>query len=58
MPERHEAFAWAGLSRRSLQAKSDRPGKKFLLSAYCLRVSAVKIFTYLSQTTGIIGSFH
>jgi len=47
MPERHEAFAWAG-----------RPGKTFLLSAYCLRVSAVKIFTYLSHTTGIIGSFH
>jgi hypothetical protein len=46
-PERHEAFAWAG-----------RSGKKFLLSAYCLRVSAVKIFTYLSHTTGFIGSLH
>ena len=33
MPERHEGFAWAGLSRRSLQAESDRPGKKFLMSA-------------------------
>jgi hypothetical protein len=47
MPERHEAFAWAG-----------RPGKKFLLSAHCLRLSAVKISTYLLHTTGIIGSFH
>jgi hypothetical protein len=27
-------------------------------SFYSLRVSAVKIFTYLSHTTGIIGSFH
>jgi len=27
-------------------------------SFYCLRVSAVKIFTYLSLTTAIIGSFH
>ncbi len=27
-------------------------------SFYCLRVSAVKIFTYLSDATGIIGSFH
>ena len=27
-------------------------------SFYCLRVSAVKIVTYLSHTTGIIGSFH
>jgi hypothetical protein len=24
----------------------------------CLRVSAVKIFTYLSDAMGIIGSFH
>ena len=34
VPERHVAFAWAGLSRRSFQAKSDRPGKKYLLSAH------------------------
>jgi hypothetical protein len=27
-------------------------------SFYCLRVSAVKIFTYLSHTTAIIHSFH
>jgi hypothetical protein len=27
-------------------------------SFYCLRVSAVKIFTYLSHPTKIIGSFH
>jgi hypothetical protein len=27
-------------------------------SFYCPRVSAVKIFTHFSQTTGMIGSFH
>ncbi len=39
------AYAWAGLSRRSLQAKSDRPGKNSL-SALCLRESAVNIYLY------------
>jgi hypothetical protein len=33
MPERHEAFAWVS-----------RPGKNSLLSAYCPRMSAAKIF--------------
>jgi hypothetical protein len=42
IPERHEGFAWAGLSRRSLQAKSDRPGKKFSLSAPALLNSALR----------------
>jgi len=42
LPERHAGFARASLSRRSLQAKSDRPGKNGL-SALCLRGSAVNI---------------
>jgi len=32
--------------------------KKFLLSAYCLRVSAVKLFAYLSHSSGSNCSFH
>jgi|GEM_PF-1786464 len=31
--EKHEGFAWPSLSRNSLQAETDRPGRK-LLSVY------------------------
>jgi hypothetical protein len=41
-PERHDVFSWTG-----------RPEKKYLLSAYCLRVSAAKIFASFYETSGV-----
>jgi hypothetical protein len=41
MPERHAGFTRAGLSRRSLQAKSDRPDKNDM-SARALLNSALR----------------
>ena len=52
VPEGHVAFTWAGLSRPSFQAKSDRQGKKYSMSAYCLPMSAVKIYRLFTAATG------
>ena len=49
VPERHVAFAWAGVSCRSLRATSDCPGKKSLLSAHVCG----KNFYCSTQPTGI-----